>query len=254
MLRRTLAIASREVRASFVTPLAYVVFSGFMLLSGFLFFVLLQQFNISLEQTAMVQDTRPSLNQWVIVPYYQTLEILLVFLVPILTMRALAEERRTGTFELLLTTPLQPAEIVLGKWIGVSLLISLMLSLAFVFPLVLVFVADPETLPVLIGFLGLVLFGAALGALGVAVSAAAPSQAIAGVSTLVLLLLFYIVDAPADRLPETVASVLHYIGPSAHTRLLLKGLVQGTDLVYFASVTLVGLFFGNRVLDAIRWR
>ena len=113
-MRTILRIAAKEIKINFVTPLAYIICAGFMVVSGFFFLSLLQQFNTVVSQAAMIRKISPNLNEWVIVPYYQTLEIVLIFLIPILTMRSLAEEKKTGTFELLLTSPISMGQLVWG--------------------------------------------------------------------------------------------------------------------------------------------
>jgi len=253
-MRNIITIASREWRSSFYTPLAYVLISGFLLLSGFFFFSFLQQFNVVLARTQMIRDSSPSLNEWIVIPFYNTLQIVLIFLIPLLTMRSIAEERKAGTFELLATSPLTSGEIVLGKFLGVAVVITVMLLLSLSFPLVLVVFADPEVAPILIGFLGLLLFALALAAIGVAVSACARSQTVAGVLSLVILLVYYIIDAPAERFSEFSRQFLYYLAPARHAEALTKGLLTASDLVYFLSVIALGLFIANRILDAESWR
>ena len=104
-MRSILTIAGREMRSSFYTPLAYILISGFLLLSGFFFFSFLQQFNVVLARTQMIPDSSPNLNEWIVIPYYNTLQIVLIFLIPLLTMRSIAEERKTGTFRIASNLP-----------------------------------------------------------------------------------------------------------------------------------------------------
>lgn len=253
-MKNELTIAIRETRSAFVTPLAYIVISSFLVLSGFFFFSLLQQFNGLTAQASMMQNAHPSLNDWVVKPYYQTLEIILIFLLPVLTMRLIAEEKRCGTFELLLTSPLTSGEIVLGKFLGTATVVGIMLLLSFVYPLALVIFADPELYPILIGFFGVVLFAYAYSALGIAISAFSRSQTSAGVLGLVLFLVFYVIDAPAESVGALPASILRFLAPSNHAEAMLKGVLTGTDIVYFSSLILFGLFMANRAIDAQRWR
>ena len=253
-MSNTLTIALRELRSSFSTPLAYVLIAGFSLLSGFFFFSLLSNFNVQLMQTTMLPNVTPSLNEWVITPFYQTLEIVLVFLVPLITMRTIAEEKKTGTFEILITSPVSAQAIVLGKFLGAATIVVLMLLLSFLYPLVLILFADPEKLPALVGLLGMVLFALSFVAIGIAVSAFSKSQTVAGVIGLVAMLIFYVLDAPAQMIGGNVAEVLRVLAPSNHAQNMLKGVITGTDLVYFISIGWAGLFLANRALDAERWR
>lgn len=247
-------VAGKEVRSTFVTPLGYVVITGFLIVSGFFFFTILQQYNSFLAQASLMRDVTPSLNEWVITPYFQTLEVILIFLVPILTMNAVAGERNQGTFELLLTSPISTGTITLGKFFGTSIVVVIMLGLSFVFPGVLLAFADPEVAPILVGFVGVILCALCFVAIGIAVSSFAKSPIVAGVISLVILLLFYIIDAPAPHVGDAGAAFLKYLAPSTHTEPLIKGVMASTDIVYFLSVVAAGLFIANRALDAERWR
>lgn len=254
MLRNIFTIAGRDIRSAFVTPVAYVVFAGFLVLSGFFFFTLLQQFNSTASQALMAPSLSPNINEWVVAPYYQVMEVVLIFLVPLLTMRTIAEEKRSGTFEFLITSPLSVSDIVLGKALAVATISFFMLALSFVYPLVLIFFSDPEVLPIIIGFFGLLLFAWSFSAIGMAVSAFTKSQTVAGIVSMVVLLVFFVIDAPAGQLSGWPAQLFFYLSPSRHTDLFLKGVLQGSDLVYFFSVILIGLFVANRALEAQRWR
>ena len=195
-----------------------------------------------------------NLNQWVIEPYFKTLIILTLFLLPILTMRSFTEDKRNGTFELLMTSPIQISELVLGKYIAVALVVSVMHLFALLFPSSLIFLAQPEALPIVIGFLGLLLFSLALTAIGIAISALVKTQAVAGVLSLVVFLLLYVVNSPAEHLDSMSAQVLEYLAPSTHTELLLKGVLDSSDLIYFLSLGLFGLFLANKALETVRIR
>ncbi len=253
-MKKIFFLAEKELRVSFVTPLAYVVMAGFLLLSGFFFFTLLQEFNSQLNQSAMLRELCPSLNELVVEQFYHVLEIVLIFLIPILTMRALAEEKQHGTFELLVTSPLTSSQIVLGKFIGICGVVFAMLGLSFAFPLVLILFSDPEVLPIFIGFLGLLLYSASFVAIGLAISAFTKSQTIAGIVSLVVLLLLSVLDAPAAKLEGVAGEVFTYLDPSTHLDFLFRGVISGTDVFYFLSLTLLGLFVANRVLEAQDWR
>ena len=253
-MKKIISIASKEIKSSFFTPFAYVIFAGFLLLSGFFFFTLLQQFNGVLAQQSPIKGEQISLNKWVVMPFYQTLEIVLIFLIPLLTMRSFAEERQVGTFEMLMTSPLSVSEIVLGKFLGISTVIFAMLLLSFSFPTALMLFSDPEVLPIFVGFFGLCLFSFSFVPLGIAVSSFCKSQTIAGFISLILLLVFYIIAAPAEKLQGAMAKMLLYVSPSSHTEVFLKGVITGSDVVYFFSVIAFGLFLANRILDAERWR
>jgi ABC-2 type transport system permease protein len=202
----------------------------------------------------MMRDICPSLNELVVRQYYHVLEIILIFILPILTMRAISEEKQRGTFELLATSPLTPVQIVFGKFLGLCGVVGVMLLLSFAFPLVLIIFTDPEVMPIFVGFFGLLLYAASFIAIGLAVSSCTSSQTIAGIVGLVVLLVFSIIDAPAVRIGGDVAEFLTFLDPSNHFDTFVKGVLTGADVVYFLSVTAFGLFAANRVLEAQDWR
>lgn len=253
-MRRCLTLAKREFLSCFRTPLAWVLLSGFLLLSGFFFFGRLQWFNTALQQAAMVKDKVPTLNEHVVAPYFQTIEIILVFLIPILAMRAIAEERKSGTFELLITSPLRISELVLGKFLGLACVVFLMLSVSFIYPLVLLVFASPEMPPIIVGIVGMFLFSISFLSIGLAISASTSSQTVAGVVGLVVSLLFYAISLPAQGMSGKLGAVLEYLSPPLHTQELYRGVISSSDLIYFFSVILVGLFATSRILESSRWR
>lgn len=251
-IRATGAIFSRELKSWMVTPLFYVWCSSFLLLSAFFFFSLLLQFNGVLRQAAVVPETTTSLNEWVITPLFGTLQIVLVFLVPLMTMRLVAEERRTGTFALLKTSPVSASAIIGGKYLALLAVMSAVILLSGVFPFSLVVYSNPEVGPILTGMLGLVLFAAAFGALGLFISALCSSQTLAGIISLVIFLVLYLIDTPAERIGGTLADVLAYLTPTSHTETFEHGVIDGRDVMYFLSAIFCGVFLAVRSLELDR--
>ena len=249
MYRKVLSIAKREIGASFSTPFSYVVVAGFLLVSGFFFFSILQQFNTIVYQASILQEPAPSLNEWVVLPYYHSLEIILVFLIPLLTMRLFAEEKRSGTYELLVTSPISSSALLLGKYLGSVAISGIMLACSAIFPLVLIVFSDPEALPVVVGFLGVCLLTLSFLSLSLAISAMTKNQAAAGVSSIVLFLTLYLLYIPVEKFESGLLFVLKYLSPAAHSEMLYKGVIQGADLIYFSSVIIVGLVITRSVLS-----
>lgn len=259
-MRNVISICRRELLSFFVSPVAYFVITGFILLSAYFFFNLLGTFNLLLQRYAMMPMRGPigqlNLNQFVIEGYYHTLLVIIVFLVPLLTMRVLAEERRRGTFELLVTSPLKVSDIILGKYFGVAVVILVMILAVACFPLVLYLYGDPapEVMPMLSGLLGLLLCSLAFASIGMAVSSMTDSQIVAGVSSMVVLLLLYVIHAPAESVGGTVGEVLLYLSPTMQVRDLFAGVISLKSLCYFFSLISLGLFLSFRALEAYRWR
>jgi ABC-2 type transport system permease protein len=254
------SICKREIHAYFTSPIAYLVLTGFVLLGGYFFFNMLAFFNSAIERYAQMQafmganQAAPNLNQWVIEGYFQTLLVVLVFMVPLLTMRLLAEEKRRGTFELLITSPITISDLVFGKFLGVASILILMLVATGVFPALLIMYGNPEVMPILSGFLGVVLCTLAFASIGMAASAFTENQIVAGVSSMVALLLLYVIHSPADSIGGLVGDVLRYMSPVIQVQDLIKGVISIKSIVYFVSLISFGLFLSHRALEAERWR
>ena len=256
-MKNILSIFRREVLSFFVSPIAYFVITGFVLLGAYFFIMLLQYFDLALAEFARMPRMGgpvPNLNQWVVEGYYQTLLVILVFLVPLLTMRTIAEERHRGTYELLATSPLSIFEIVLGKFFGVAFVVVLMALLVAAFPLLLCIWGNPEVKPILSGLLGMVLFGLSFASIGMAVSSFTENQIVAAVSSMVTLLLLYMIHSPAQSLGGMGADILMYLSPVIQVRDMMRGVISLKAVVYFFSLISLGLFLSQRALDAQRWR
>jgi len=259
-MRNVISISKREILSFFVSPVAYFVITGFLLLGGYFFFNLLGMYEIILQRIAqmpmqMAMDM-PNLNQWVVEPFFKTLVVVLVFLVPLLTMRIIAEEKRSGTFELLITSPVKVSEIVLGKFLGVSFVIIVMMLLVFIFPFLLFIYGDPgpEIAPILSGILGLTLCALAFVSLGMAVSSFTESQVVAGICSMVALLLIYVIHSPAEAASGFTADLLMYLSPMIQMQDMLRGVISIKAIVYFLSFISLGLFLSGRALEMQRWR
>jgi ABC-2 type transport system permease protein len=261
-MRKTLAITQRELLSFFVSPVAYTVTAGFLILAAYFLFNNLSAYQVYIAQYKMYagmmgdETNLPNLNTFVIESFFQVMVIILVFTTPLLTMRVIAEERRRGTFELLATSPLSVAEIVVGKFLGLAILLTIIILSIFVFPSMLVLFGDPapEIGPMISGLLGVLLLSWSFAAVGMAASSFTDNQVIAGVSSVVVLLLLYVIQAPADAVGGNIGEVLSYLSPPAQLQGLLKGVITVKSIVYFLSWIFVGLFISNRALEAFRWR
>lgn len=257
-MRNTLAICRRELLSFFVSPIAYFVITGFALLVGFFFFNYLALFARMYNMAQMMAfrggGQLPNLNETVVEGLFQTMMVILVFLIPLLTMRIVAEEKRRGTFELLITSPVSVGEIVMGKFLSLAVVLALMLLISFIFPLLLMVYGSPEVPPVISGFVGVLLCSLGFASIGMAVSSFTENQIVAGVSSMVVLLLLYVIQAPGESLGGTAAEVLRYLSPIDQVQQFLKGVISLRAIAYFVSLILVGLFVSHRALEAQRWR
>jgi ABC-2 type transport system permease protein len=257
-VRNAFTIAGKELRSYFVSPIAYVVLTGFLLLGGWFFFNLLARFNFLLSIYSAMRNPeaqmRLNLNDFVIAPLLHNLSVVLVILVPVITMRSFAEEKRSGTYELLMTSPLSITEIVAGKFLGALGFLVVMIGLTGIYPLILLMYGNPEMGVIAAGYLGLLLLAVAFLTVGLLTSSFTENQIIAAVSCLVLLLLLYVISWPADTAGPVLGAVLKYASLTEHFGEMVKGVLDTKDLVYFASVILLSLFLTQRSVESVRWR
>jgi ABC-2 type transport system permease protein len=257
-MRNVLTIVGKELRAYFVSPVAYVVLTGFLLLGGWFFFNLLSRFSLMLTLYTQFQGgeaaNRLNLNDYVIAPLMHNLSIVLVILVPMITMRSFAEEKKNGTYELLLTSPLRTGELVLGKFLASFFFLCIMIGLTVVYPIILLMFGNPEIGVMVAGYLGLLLVATVFVAMGLLTSSFTENQIIAAVSGLVATLLLYIIGWPADSAGNVLGSLLRYLSVTEHFADMVKGIIDTRGLVYFGSLIVLALFLTQRSVESLRWR
>lgn len=241
-----LTIAKREFRSYFDSPLAYVVFCLSFLFLGIVFFWGL--FSLG----GFWQANRASMA-----PMFQVLPIgLTLLVVPVVTMRLMAEEKRAGTLEMLITLPVKDSDVILGKYAGALGLVLLLLLSSLVYPLVIFtwFALGPlDWNTVMSGYLGLFLYSAAAVSLGLLVSSLSESQAVAFFITFFLLLLLWYMGDMARVLPANVGVVLSYLSFQPHFEPFARGLINTRDIVFFLSVTGLCLVIAFRALERRKW-
>lgn len=252
------AIAYKELRNYFVSPIAYVVLAGFLLLCGWFFWTYLLQFSQWVSLYTQFQDPQAlaqlNLNDMVMAPLLQNMIVIFLIMMPLITMRLFAEERAQGTDELLLTSPIGTLEITLGKFLGAGLFFGVLLACTLLYPAILLWYGDPEVGPILTGYLGVLLVGLSFIALGLFTSTLTDNQIVAAVSSFVVLLLFFAIGWPAGTVGATAGAVLRYLSLTEHMQSLVQGLVVSTDVIYFASLIVFALFLSQRSLESLRWR
>ena len=249
-------IAEKEFRSLFVSPIAYVVLTGFLLLGGWFFFNLLFRFTYLMTLYTGLQNFEGmqslNLNEHVMAPLLHNLTIVLVIMIPIITMRAFAEEKRSGTYELLLTSPLTVTEIVLGKFLGCIAFIAVMILLTGIYPVILLLYGNPEMGILAAGYLGLFLLSTVFVSVGLLTSSLTENQIVAAVSCFVTLLLLYVISWPAETTGSALGSMLKYLSVIEHFGEMVKGLIDTKDLVYYVSLTALSLFLTHRSVEASR--
>ena len=257
-MRNILTIAGKELRSLFVSPIAYVVLTGFLLLGGWFFFNFLFRFTYLLTVYTGLQNAEGlqglNLNEYVMAPLLHNLTIVLVIMIPLITMRAFAEEKRSGTYELLLTSPLSVTEIVLGKLVGAVAFVGVMILLTAIYPAILALYGNPELGVVAAGYLGLFLLGAVFVSVGLLTSSLTENQIVAAVACFVVLLLLYVISWPAETAGVGLGGLLKYLSVVDHFGEMVKGLIDTADIVYFLSLIALAIFLTHRTVEASRQR
>lgn len=246
-MRNVWIIARREYKLFYTSPIAYVVAFFFMLLLGYFFYSALRDAIIQ----SMYQSYAPTV-QIVISP----LVTLLLFVMPAITMRSIAEEMRMGTMELLLTAPVKDWELVVGKWLGAFLFMLTLLAVTWIFPLVLNFLVKPgiDQGLLLTGYLGLVLMVASLIAIGVFISSLFNSQVVVFLVSLAIVLMFWLVRPASTSAGGLGSEIVTYLNFVDHYMNFYQGTIDLSDIVYYLSLTSLGLFLGTVSVEMRRWR
>ena len=249
-------IAKKELRTYFTSPIAYVVMTVFLVLVGFFFYSLMYWFNAQSMQMAQNQyyASQININQMLFSPLFHNISIILLLMLPLLTMRLFAEEKKIGTEELLYTSPISVGEIIIGKFIASLLVLAAMLALTGLLAVFTFLYGNPELAPVLMGYLGLFLLGAAFIAIGLFFSSLTDNQIVAAVLTFGSLLLFWIISWASNAATGFWKDALNYVSIFQHFDNLTQGILDTTDIVYYLSFALFGLFLTHTVIQSRRWR
>ncbi len=253
---RVWTIFKKEMRLYFTSSVAYVVFTFFLLIVGYFFYSIFAFYNLTSMQAAMNPVFARDLNitDAVMRPLFSNTGIILLFFMPMLTMRLFAEEKRSGTIELLLTFPVRDGEVLLGKFAAAMGLFLMLLGFTVLYPGIVGYFARVEWGPLLSGYLGLVLLGSAFLAVGLLVSSLTENQIVASVVTFVVLLFFWVIGWAADLAGSNWKALFQYLSISEHLENFGKGVVDTKDVVYYLSVIALSLFLTMRSLESKRWR
>lgn len=263
-MRNTLTIAAKETRIYFTTWTSYILLGAFVLITAYFFQALVRQFQLLASQYMQMQASwamdQMNLTDMVMTPLILNMTVFFLFLMPILTMRLVAEERKGRTLELLLTSPVRPLEIVLGKYLAALLMMAVMLGLTLVFPLLLDLFGSSggesalDWSSTLTGYLGLFLLGAAFIAIGLFTSSVTDSQVVAVVLGFFILLMFFVIGYGAQGQEGFWKEFFQYLGLAGHLESFARGIVRLPAVVYYLSLAFLGLFLTFRVIEAQRWR
>jgi ABC-2 type transport system permease protein len=250
-MKALFTVFRKELRSYFSSPIAFVVLFVFLVISGIFFFLYLQSFaEAQFDPRLQFVEEGVNLNEIVIRPFFGTISVVFLLLIPLMTMRLIADERRSFTAELLFTSPVRITSIIMGKYLASLLLFGVMIILSAVYILVLVKYGNPDLGPILSGYLGLFLMGASFLAVGIFASALTENQMIAAVISFGVLLVFWIMGATSSA----GDSVFGYLSIINHFENFAKGVIKVTDVTYYLSFTFLGLYLAYITLDSERWK
>jgi ABC-2 type transport system permease protein len=252
---RVWPIFKKEMRLYFTSPVAWVVFTMFLLIGGYFFYSIFAFYTLASMQSAMNPAMGRDLNvtDSVMRPLFSNISVILLLLMPLVTMRLFAEERRSGTMELLLTYPVRDGAVLAGKYLAALALYAIMIVLTMLYPGIVVYFARLEWGPVLTGYLGLMLMGATFIAVGVCASSLTENQIVAAITTFGVLLLLWVLGWSADYAGGTAGRVLQHLSLLEHNDSFAKGVLDTKDIIYYANFIVLALFLTLRSLEARRW-
>ena len=252
-MRNIVAIADKELRSYFSSPIAYIIIGFFLLPFGVFFYLYLASFVKQSMQQAQFGGAM-NINQNVIRYVLQNASVIILFIMPMITMRTYAEEKRSGTIELLLTSPITDVEIILGKFFGALGLYLALLAVTLPHMGLLFLYGNPEWRPVAAGYLGLLLMGGAFVSLGLLISSTTSNQIVAGIVTFVVFLLLWIIGWFADSAGPTIGPITSWLSITEHFDDFSKGIIDTKHVLYYLSLITFGLFLTAKSVDTERWR
>ena len=244
-----LNIALRELRSMFLSPLAWTVLAVSQLILCWIFFAQIDVF-FSIQKELTTLPNAPGVTDLVVAPLLEIASVMLLMISPLLTMRLISEERRNGTLTLLLSSPISISEIVLGKFLGITLFYLILVAMISLMPLSLIMGTELDLGKLASGLLGLLLLLCAFAAAGLFLSSLTENPVVAAISTFGLLLLLWMMDR--SSVDNDTGNIFDYLSLTHHIAPLLRGMVNTVDLAYFALFITTFLLLTIRHMDAER--
>ena len=254
-MRNIWIICQKELRTYFVSPIAYILFIIYAAIFGFFFWNMVGAFVYYGMESQVRGEMYPmNLNDQVIRQLFGNINVINLLIIPLMTMRLFAEEKRNGTIELLATSPVRDGEVIFGKWLASVMLYAAMLVFTCLDFLFLFKYGNPDWKPMAVSLLGVLLQAAALLAIGIFISTLTKNQIIAGAVTFGVCLLIFVLGWVGEFQYSTWAQVMTYMSTTTHMQSFLKGVIDTKDAIYYVSAIFLGLFLTARSLESLRWR
>lgn len=230
-MARSIHVFKKELKTYFVSPIAYIVISIFLILTGWFFFS-----TFFLYGQAEMRD------------FFSLLPVIFSFIIPAVTMRLFSEEFNTGSYELILTMPLSTLDIIAGKFLAACAFTAVMLAPTVSYALFISFLGDLDAGPVVGGYVGALLLGAAFSAIGIFASSLTRNQIIAFITAMALCFTLTLLDKMLFFLPGAALDVLQYLGADFHFKNIARGIIDSRDILYFFSLCFVMLYATDLVI------
>ncbi|MBF0528076.1 MAG: ABC transporter permease subunit [Deltaproteobacteria bacterium] len=248
-------VFKREIKVYFTSPIAYAVSVIFLIIAGYFFYSSVAYYVLVSYQTArnpMMEGL--NLIDLVLTPMFGNISVVMLLMLPLLTMRLFAEEKKTGTYELLLSYPIKDLEVLLGKYLAALTVFAFMIALTGFYHLLLWGMGVGDFGVVMAGYLGIFLLGAAFLALGVFISSLTENQIVAAAISFGVLLLFWVVSWSSSSMGPPWSELLDYLALVKHILNFAKGIIDTADVVYYLLFVFFFLFLTLRSLETKRWR
>ncbi len=252
-MRNILAIAEKELRSYFASPIAYVIIGLFALLFGY-FFVSYLYFFVQRSGQMFGGGGGANINDQMIRGVFLNSAVIVLFVMPMITMRTYSEEKRSGTIELLLTSPVTDFQIIMGKFLGALALYAAMLLVTGLYMAILFFYTTPEWKPIAAGYLGLLLMGGCFLSVGLFISSLTRNQIVAGFLTFAVFLMLWIINWMGEQSGPTMSAVLKYLSITEHFDDFARGVLDTKHVIYYVTFITFGLFLTAKSVDMERWR
>ncbi len=255
-MRNAWVVAKRDLGSYFNSPVFYVVTTVFLMIYSFIFFQILTFFSFQSVQAGQFRGMNVglNLNDMVIEPSFHNMAVTLLLIIPALTMRSFADEKKSKTYALLLSSPIDLKEIIFGKFLACMTVVTVMVLLSSYSVGFLLILGEPEIGPIVTSYLGILLMSGCYVGIGVFASSLTDNQIIAAVIAFGMSLFMWIIGWAAQAASAEMGELLHYLSLVDHMQRFLKGIVDTSDVVYYLSFILFFLFLTHRVLDSERWR
>lgn len=259
-MKKMLAIFERELKSYFVSPVAYVVIALFVTLSGIFFYLMLSSFVQRCYEMDMYarqwQQMAPPMNvhEWVTRPFFGNISLFALMILPLMTMKLFAEEKKSGTIELLQTSPITNVQLIVGKYSASFVLYMLIIAITFIYMLFLFAYGSPEIGQILSGYLGMALLGGCYLAIGTLFSTLTDNQIIAAVSTMAMILIFWSIGWLSSLLNPGLGNVMSHFSLIEHFDDFAKGVIDSKNIIFYVSFIVMNLFLSYVSIESARWR